>query len=128
LAPAPGSAERAAYYRWLFFAAGPVEYAVANRSAGFATSEQQARMMGYGTFEKTMDTLEAAVGSGGYLAGGRFSAADVYLGSQVLWGLQFGTIDKRPAFEAYAATLAARPAYQRAKDIDGRLIAETQKS
>jgi glutathione S-transferase len=128
LAPAPGSPERAPYYRWLFFAAGPVEAAVTNKSAGFVTGEDKARMMGYGTFERTMDTLEAAVQSGDWLAGGRFSAADVYLGSQIGWGLQFGTIPKRPAFEAYAAKFQARPAYQRAKEIDGKLIAEMQKA
>jgi glutathione S-transferase len=85
-------------------------------------------MMGYGTFETTMDVLEKAVSSGGYLAGGKFSAADVYLGSQILWGLQFGSIEKRPAFETYAALLSARPAYQHAKEIDGALIAEMQKA
>jgi glutathione S-transferase len=127
LAPPPGSPERAAYYRWLFFAAGPVESAVSNRSAGFVATPERARMMGYGTFETTMDVLEQAV-SGGYLAGGKFSAADVYLGSQVLWGLQFGSIEKRPAFETYAALLSARPAYQKAKEIDGALIAEMQKA
>ena len=127
LAPAAGSADRAAYYRWMFFAAGPLESAVTNRSAGFVAKPEQSRMMGYGTFETTMDVLEKAV-SGGYLAGGKFSAADVYLGSQVLWGLQFGSIDKRPAFETYAAQLSARPAYQRGKEIDGALIAEMQKA
>jgi len=128
LAPAPGSPERAPYYRWMFFAAGPVESAVSNRSAGFVTAPERSRMMGYGTFETTMDVLEKAVSGGGYLAGGQFSAADVYLGSQVLWGLQFGSIDKRPAFEAYADLLSVRPAYQRAKEIDGALIAEMQKA
>ena len=127
LAPAPGSLERAPYYRWLFFAAGPVESAVMNRSVGFVSGPDKSRMLGYGTFEATMDVLEKAVSTGGYLAG-QFSAADVYLGSQVLWGLQFGTMEKRPAFEAYAALLSARPAYQRAREIDGALIAEMQKA
>jgi glutathione S-transferase len=128
LAPAPGSPERAPYYRWLFFAAGPVEAATSNKSAGFDAGADKARMMGYGTFETTMDTLESAVESGDWLAGGKFSAADVYLGSQIAWGLQFGTLPTRPAFEAYAAKLQARPAYQRAKEIDGKLIAEMQKA
>ena len=127
LAPASGSPDRAAYYRWLFFAAGPLEAAVTNKSAGFVAGPDKARMMGYGTFEGTMDVLEKAV-SGGFLAGGKFSAADVYLGSQILWGLQFGSIEKRPAFETYAALLSARPAYQKAKAIDGALIAEMQKA
>lgn len=69
LAPAPRDPERAPYYRWLFFAAGPVEAAASNRAAGFEVPPERARMMGYGTYATTMDTLEKAV-SHGYLAGG----------------------------------------------------------
>jgi glutathione S-transferase len=128
LAPAVTSPDRASYYRWLFFAAGPVEAATTNKSAGFVVNEQQQRMMGYGTYEKTMDAVEAAVDSGDYLAGGKFSAADLYLGSQLGFGLRFGALEKRPAFEAYVAKLTGRPAYQRAQEIDGKLIAEMQKA
>jgi glutathione S-transferase len=82
-------------------------------------------MMGYGTYATTVDTLEKAV-SNGYLAGGRFSAADVYVGSQLNWGMRFGSIDKRPAFERYLAPLLSRPAYLRASEIDDRLAAQMQ--
>ncbi len=127
LAPPADSPDRAPYYRWLFFAAGPVEAATSNQSAGFIPSEQQQRMMGYGTYEKTLDAVEGAVGAGDYLAGGKFSAADLYLGSQLSFGLRFGSLEKRPAFEAYVARLTARPAYLRGQEIDGKLIAEMQK-
>jgi glutathione S-transferase len=128
LAPAPGDQARGDYFRWLFFAAGPIEAAVTNKSAGFVAPPERSRMMGYGTFEAVMDAMEMAVSRGPYLAGGKFSAADVYFGSQVDWGLNFGSIEKRPAFEAYAAGLRERPGYKRAKEIDGKLIAEMQKS
>ncbi len=121
LAPPPG--ERADYYRWLFFAAGPVEQAVTNRSLGFAVPADKAMMAGYGNFDHAMDGLEAAVSGKQFVAGGRFSAADVYLGSQVGWGLAFGSIEKRPAFEAYWAGLSQRPAYLKGKAIDDDLIA-----
>ena len=127
LAPPVNSPDRAPYYRWLFFAAGPVEAATANKSAGFVPSEGQQRMMGYGTYEATIDAMEGAVGAGDYLAGGKFSAADLYLGSQIGFGLRFGSLEKRPAFEAYVAKLTARPAYQRGQAIDNALIAEMQK-
>ena len=128
LAPSPGDPARAPYYRWLFFGAGPVEAAVSNRAAGFQVTPQQSRMMGYGAFETVMDVLEGAVGAGGYLAGGRFSAADLYIGAQLGFGLRFGSIETRPAFEAYVARLNARPAFQRAKAIDEALIAGMQKA
>ncbi len=128
LAPLPTSPARGPYYRWLFFAAGCVEPAANDRAAGFAPSEQHQRMFGYGSYDRTIDALEGAVSGVDYLAGETFSAADVYVGSQIRFGTTFGTIEKRPAFEAYLARLIARPAYQRAQDIDNALIAQMQKS
>ncbi len=127
LAPAPDSRLRGPYYRWMFFAAGPVEAAVSNKAFGLDVPPDRARSIGYGTYADAMDTLEYALTRSDYVAGDRFSAADVYVGSQVLWGLQFGTIEKRPAFEAYGARLTARPAARRANDIDDALMAEMQK-
>ncbi|MGN6095959.1 MAG: glutathione S-transferase family protein [Bosea sp. (in: a-proteobacteria)] len=128
LAPAPGDRARGAYYRWMFFAAGPVEAAVAAKAFGLSAPPEAARSLGYGTYADAMDTLEHAVSQGDYIAGDRFSAADVYVGSQIQWGLQFGTIEKRPVFEAYGARLAERPAAQRAKRIDDELMAQMQKA
>jgi len=62
----------------------------------------------YGTYERTIDTLEQAVTGKDYIAGNRFSAADVYVGAHIDWGLTMGTIPSRPAFEAYVAKLRTR--------------------
>ncbi|HEY7643956.1 MAG TPA: glutathione S-transferase, partial [Hyphomicrobiales bacterium] len=51
-------------------------------------------------------------------------AADLYLGSHLGWGMQFGTVEKRPAFERYWERLAARPAAIRAREIDDKLVAD----
>ncbi len=115
---APSSGQRGAYYRWLFFAAGPLEAAVTNRMFGLTVPEDKESMVGYGNFATVMDTLEKAVEGGGYVAGETFSAADVYVGSHIGWGMQYDTIDKRPAFEAYWARLSGREAYQRANALD----------
>jgi glutathione S-transferase len=128
LAPAPGSKERGPYYRWLFFGAGPTEAAVTNRALGVEVSPERSRMVGYGTFGAVMDTLETAVTQSEYILGDRFSAVDVYLGSQILWGLQFGSMEKRPAFEAYGNRIAGRPAAAKARAIDDALVAEAQKA
>jgi glutathione S-transferase len=127
LAPAPGDPRRGTYYRWMFFAAGPVEAAVSNRSLGMAVPPGREGMIGYGSFGDVMNALEFAVTQGEYIAGERFSAADVYLGSQIGFGLQFGSIEKRPAFERYWQRLASRPALQRARTIDDALAAEQKK-
>ncbi|MGX5736259.1 glutathione S-transferase family protein [Bosea thiooxidans] len=128
LAPEPGSRLRGPYYRWLFFGAGPIEAAVSNKAFGLEVPPDRGRAIGYGSFADVMDTLEQAVGADEYLLGDRFSAADLYIGSHILWGLQFGTIEKRPAFEAYGARLGARPAARRADAIDNALIAQMQKA
>ncbi|BAV66241.1 glutathione S-transferase family protein [Sphingobium cloacae] len=124
LAPPPD--RRADYYRWLFFAAGPVEAAVTNKALGFVVPEGRERMAGYGTFDQTMNALENAISGPAWICGDQFTAADVYVGAQVDWGLLFGTMPSRPAFEAYAARLRDRPAYRRQKELDNALIAEVQ--
>jgi len=120
---APPPAGRADYYRWLFFAAGPVEQAVVNKSLGVAPSDQQQRMAGYGTFDLAIETFAKAITVTPYFAGDRFSAADVYAGSQLIWGLQFGTIPANAVFEDYVARVTDREAYVRARDTDDALIA-----
>ncbi|HEX8301968.1 glutathione S-transferase family protein [Sphingomonas sp.] len=118
---APTDAERADYYRWLFFAAGPIEHAVTNNFAKFVPTPEQGRMFGYGNYEQAVDVLEQAVKAHDYIAGDRFTAADVYVGSAIGWGTQFGTLPRRDAFKAYWDRLTAREAYNRANDIDNAL-------
>ncbi len=128
LAPPPGDRLRGTYYRWMFFAAGPVEAAVTNKALGFVVPEGRERMAGYGSFDDVMNALEGAVSGRDYVVGDSFSAADVYFGSQIGAGLMFGTIEKRPSFERYWQHVSTRPAARRAKEIDDALIAEQQKA
>jgi glutathione S-transferase len=122
LAPPHGSRLRAPYYRWMFFAAGPIEAAVSNKAVGFVVPAERERMMGYGNIVQVMDALEAAVSSGGYLAGHGFTAADLYVGFSIGFGLMFGTFEKRPAFEEYWQRVSSRPAFLRAKELDDAMI------
>jgi glutathione S-transferase len=126
LAPATSDPQRGVYYRWLMFACGPIEAAVTNKSMGFEVTPERRRSAGYGCLEDVLNALEQAVTGKQYLAGDRFSAADVYVGSQIGWGMMFGTIEKRPAFEAYWAGISQRPAAKRASQIDDALIAAAQ--
>jgi glutathione S-transferase len=125
LAPPPADRLRGPYYRWLFFAAGPIEAAASNKALGFVVPEGRERMMGYGTYDAAMDALEGAVSRSDYLVGDRFTAADVYVGSHIGFGLQFGTIEMRPVFERYVSRISARPAAIRAKKIDDDLAAQS---
>ncbi|NML93100.1 glutathione S-transferase N-terminal domain-containing protein [Novosphingobium olei] len=122
----PRDAERAAYLRWTFFAAGPVEQAITARSLGFEPKAQQQAMAGFGSYERAVDTLAGHFALNDYVCGDRFTMADVYVGSQVDWGLMFKSLPERPEFLAYAERLRARPAYQEAKAVDADLIAQAQ--
>ena len=123
LAPPLGDPLRAPYYRWLFFAAGPLEAAVTAKALGLLAPPEKSGMAGYGSFEQTVDALETVVaGAAPWLLGEKFSSADVYVGSQVIWGMQFGTLPARPAFAAYAARLQARQACKRAAALDDAMI------
>lgn len=126
LAPALDDPARGTYLRWLFFAAGPVEAAVTAKALGLLAPADKAAMAGYGSFEQTVDALEQAVTPGPWILGDRFSAADVYVGSQIMWGLQFGTLPARDAFKVYAARLSGREAAGRAREIDDALVAAAQ--
>ena len=118
---APPPQERGAYYRWMFFAAGPLEAAAMNRALKFEVPPERESMIGYGTLGAVLDTLEAAVSASEFVAGAKFSAADVYVGSHIYWGLEFKSIEMRPAFLDYWSRLENRPSRLRAHALDQAL-------
>jgi glutathione S-transferase len=122
LAPPPGDRLRGPYFRWLFFSAGPVEAAVSNKAVGVVVPPERERMMGYGRIDLVMSTLEAALSQSDYLAGDNFTAADLYVGSQLGFGMMFGMIEKRAVFERYWERMSGRPACKRAKELDDALV------
>jgi glutathione S-transferase len=119
---APPPAERGDYYRWLFFTAGPFESAVTNRVLKFEPPVEMERTVGYGNFTTVMNALDKAVSGRAFIAGNRFSAADVYIGSHIGYGLQFGSIEKRPSFSEYFARVTDREAYRRAAALDDAAV------
>ena len=121
---APPSGKRSDYYRWLFYAAGPVEAAITNTAMGFVVPEGRGAMAGWGSLDAVVDALESHLSGHEFFVGDRFSAADVYAGSQVGWGIQFGSLPARPALAAYSERMRARPAAIRAREIDDALLPE----
>lgn len=125
----PRGAEKAPYFRWLLFAAGPMEAGVTARSFGFDPGEDPQKQMtaGWGSFDRMVDTLDAWLSDHEHVCGERFTMADVYVGSQVAWGLQFGTLPERESFRAYADRVYARDAHREAEAIDVKLAGEMQR-
>ncbi|MBO0749592.1 MAG: glutathione S-transferase family protein [Porphyrobacter sp.] len=120
----PGEHELADYFRWLFFAAGPLEQAVTNNAYGWLPDERQQMSVGFGSYERTVDALDGWFAGHEFVCGERFTMADVYVGSAVDWGLAFKTVPERPSLTAYAERVRARDAYRQAKAIDTKLIEE----
>ena len=118
----PSDAELADYYRWMFFAAGPMEQAIVSRSMGWEVPREREGMVGFGSLERVLDTLDNHFSSHDFVCGPRFTMADVYVGSQIDWGLNFGSIPPRESFVAYAERFQDRSAYKAAKAIDNQLI------
>lgn len=114
----PDSHERAAYFRWLFFAAGPVEAAVTSKAMGWQVPDDKRGMAGFGTYDLAVDTLDGWLSAHDFVCGERFTMADVYVGSQVDWGLMFGSLPPRESFTAYAERLQQRDAYKEARAIE----------
>lgn len=123
---APTLGERGAYYRWLFFGAGPVESAITAKALGFEPAPEQKAMAGFGEMADVLNTLEALVSDHEFIAANHFTAADLYIGAELDFGMSFNTIEKRDAFVAYRDRVTDLDAYRRAKDIDNALIAQQQ--
>ena len=123
---APDPKDRADYYRWIFFCAGPVEAAFSNRAMGWEPPPEKQSMFGYGTYDKAIGTLQKALAGKQYIAGERFTAADLFVGAYVNFMLTFKLLDPTPVFTDYAQRMTDRDAFRRAHEIDGKLIAEMQ--
>lgn len=123
LAPALDDPRRATWLRWLFFGAGCVEPALVDHMFERPPPDRPGAL-GYGSYADTVDTLEAAITPGPFILGDTFSAADVYIASQIGWGLMTRALESRPRFEAYVARCAERPAFKRFAARDERFAAD----
>ena len=116
LAPSPRRRDR--YYRWLFVAAGPLEMCTTHTMCGYSPEAAHEAMLGYRSVAEMTDLMESALTDTSYLAGSSFTAADVYVGAHIGWGMEMGIWERRPALEMYWQRLSARPAYRKAKELD----------
>ena len=112
------SPDRANYFRWLFFAAGPIEAALVNTALKVEVPPERRGMVGYGSLPEALAALRSHLAARDYVAGDRFSAADVYVGSSLGWAMRFGLIADAPELAAYVARVTDRPACQRARALD----------
>ena len=124
----PDEHERAAYFRWLFFAAGPLEQAVIAKAMNLEVPAERSGMAGFGSLDLTLGACHDWLSQNDFAAGSRFTMADVYFGSQFIWGLRFGSIEERPAFKAYVERITSRPKCVEAVAVDQKLINDAAES
>lgn len=117
----PGSPDRAAYLRWLFFAPVTAEPAVL-----WQTLELPADLeyRPFAELEDVARVLADALRGREFIVGDHFSAADVMIGSTIMWGTQLMPVmPPLPELTDYWGRLSARPAWQRSFGEDQKLMA-----
>lgn len=114
---------RGTYLRWMFFGAGCVDSALIDRMLSRPVPERTSAL-GYGRYEDVIDTLEKAITPGPYILHERFSAADVYIGSQLGFGMMTKALEPRPSFQSYVGRLSQRPAFKRFEAQSEKLLAQ----
>lgn len=122
----PTNDELADYHRWMFFASGPLEAAITNKTLGFEIAAESEKTAGYGNYDRVVDILEQKFATDSYVCGDRFTMADVYVGAHITWGTQFNSLPARDSFQAYSERVTRREAYKEAKAIDDALIAAAE--
>jgi len=127
LAPPLDSPARGTYYRWMFFGGCCVEPAVIDRMLSRPAATRPGAL-GYGCYEDTVGTLEKALTPGPYILGAHFSAADVYIGSQIGFGMMMKALESRPVFQEYANRVQQRPAYRRFMEKGEKIAAGMKKA
>jgi glutathione S-transferase len=121
LAPPLGDPLRGRYLHWLFFASTNIEQAFTQK---FTKLEMPSMSAGWGSFERVMDVLSEALQERPWMLGERFSVVDVMLGADLNYGVNlFKIVEPRPEFTAYISRCTARPAFQRAVDIEKTALA-----
>ncbi len=117
LAPTPSDPTRGRFLQWLMFPAAVIEPAMVERMHKTPENTVQS---GWGDYKRMEKALMDAMTPGQWLLGDTFTAADLYIASMLMFGMQFGMIEKQKPFEAFAARAAERPAFQSASAIEAK--------
>ncbi|MYZ48947.1 glutathione S-transferase family protein [Propylenella binzhouense] len=116
-----GTPARGLYYKWLFFGPSCLEPAILDRMLKREGAPRGA--LGWGDTDTTLGVVEAALEKSPYLLGDRFTTPDLVIGGGLRWGIATGAVTSRPAFDAYLARIAERPALKRSEERDRMEVA-----
>jgi glutathione S-transferase len=119
LAPAVGTPERARYYQWMFYTIGTLEpplIQVFMHTVNLPEAQRSAAAVAEGRskFAEIAEVIASNLGDKPFLLGDHLSAADIMVGSTVIWAQLLGLLNDWPVLTDYANRLSSRPAFQRA--------------
>lgn len=120
LAPALDAAERGTWLYWMIYTPAVIEPAMGEKFSG--TQPNRGRN-GWGDWPTMLATLEQRLAGREWILGDWFTAADVMVGSSVVFMRIFKMLPELPVLEAYADRCLAREAYQRALAADQEALA-----
>ncbi len=106
LAPKIGAPERGRYLSLMVYSTSQLEPAMGDMLMGTGTVTPQ---RGWTDFETAEDVIEGELRDGAYLFGDWFTAADIMIGSMLVWKRMWGSPPGRPKLEAYVDRLLKRP-------------------
>jgi glutathione S-transferase len=114
LVPPPGTHDRALVYQWACFAPAELEpplFEAWNQAERDPDRAARARER----FSRGANAVEAALDGAEHLVAGRFTVADVMVGTALMFTTRAGITDLlSPSLTDYIGRLAQRPAFQRA--------------
>ena len=119
LAPALGSKERGAYYRWMVYIPATIDPVLETLTmqTRFLPQDKRSPEVLEGAkakWAKIAKVLEDAIEGRAYIVGDSFSAADIMVASALGWAQFVGVLSDHPKLAAYLQNLQQRPAYQKA--------------
>jgi glutathione S-transferase len=115
LAPKVGDKDRAAYLTWLVYADSVFDPAVAAHVQGW---KYEGRSFSFGAYADLVANLERRLSQSEFIAGDRFTAADVQIAGSMGYVTQQKWLPEKPVFADYLARTTTRPAAKRAAEID----------
>jgi glutathione S-transferase len=115
LAPAVDDARRGKFLYWLMYTPAVIEPSMSEKFNGVQSNRYRS---GWGDFDLMIETLERGIDGRNWILGDTFSAADVMLGSSVVFLRMFEMLPDSETLEGYADRCLARPAYRRALELN----------
>jgi glutathione S-transferase len=115
LAPAIDDSSRGKFLYWIMYTPAVIEPVMSEK---FNNIEPNRGRNGWGDFDLMIETLEAALQDNTWLLGEQFTAADVLVGSSVVFMRMFNMLPDSAVLGAYADRCLARPGYKKALTLE----------